>query len=51
MTGAVGAGDTTVTTSVRVPLARIAPSDYPAFADFCRRADDALSRELGISIR
>ncbi|MBK7773440.1 MAG: DUF3857 domain-containing protein [Sandaracinaceae bacterium] len=51
VTGAVGAGDTTVTTSVRVPLARIAPSDYAAFADFCRRADDALSRELGISIR
>jgi hypothetical protein len=51
VTGAVGAGDTTVTTRVRVPLARIAPSDYAAFADFCRRADDALSRELGISIR
>lgn len=47
----VGASDTTVTTRVRVPLTRIAPSDYPTFADFCRRADDALSRELTIPIR
>ena len=47
----VGQSDTTVTSQVRVPLARIAPSDYAAFADFCRRADDALSRELSIPIR
>ena len=42
---------TTVTTRVRVPLSRVAPGDYTAFADFCRRADDALSRELSIPLR
>jgi hypothetical protein len=45
------ATDTTVTTRVRVPLARVAPSEYAAFAEFCRRADDALSRELSIPLR
>ena len=47
----VTAADTTVVTRVRVPLARVAPSEYAGFADFCRRADDALSRELSIPIR
>ena|GEM_PF-849708 len=31
---------------VHVPLMRIAPTDYPAFASFCRSADEAEAREL-----
>jgi hypothetical protein len=38
-------------TRIRMPLARVEPGDYAAFAAFCRRADDALSQELAIPIR
>ncbi len=46
-----GTDSTTTMTRIRMPLARVEPGDYAAFAAFCRRADDALSQELAIPIR
>ena len=36
--------------TVRVPLMRVPVSTYPAFAEFCRRADEAESREVRIRV-
>ncbi|HEX6240656.1 MAG TPA: hypothetical protein VFZ61_07180 [Polyangiales bacterium] len=34
--------------SVELPLARVAPADYPAFAEFCRNVDRSEASELSI---
>lgn len=45
-------GDTyTLTRSITLPLMRIEPSAYPAFAAFCRAADEAETRELAFTDR
>lgn len=33
---------------VRIPRMRIAPGEYPAFASFCREADEIEGREIGV---
>jgi hypothetical protein len=35
--------------TVQVPAGRVQPKDYPAFADFARRADSALSSNIRVS--
>jgi hypothetical protein len=37
-----------LTRRVQVPLIRVAPSEYPAFAEFCRNVDRAEASELSI---
>jgi cellulose synthase operon protein C len=44
--GAFADGVVTVTRSLVVPPLRVAPKDYPAFAQFCRQVDEAEAREL-----
>ncbi|MBK8171305.1 MAG: hypothetical protein IPK60_13295 [Sandaracinaceae bacterium] len=43
---AVDGDKLTITRDLSLPLMRIEPADYPAFAVFCRQADEAESREL-----
>jgi len=40
-----------LTRSVWVPTSRIEASEYPAFAELCRAADEAESREVPIALR
>ncbi len=35
---------------VKLPLARLSPEEYPAFAEFCRAADAAEQREIHITM-
>ncbi len=39
-----------LTRSLRVPIARVTPADYPAFATFCRSADALEGSELVIDL-
>jgi hypothetical protein len=39
-----------ITRRVRLPLQRVTPSDYPAFAGFCRSVDLAEAAELAIAL-
>jgi tetratricopeptide (TPR) repeat protein len=36
--------------NVRIPMARLPPQEYPDFARFCRRASQAESREIALSL-
>ena len=46
-----GAGTYTIDRRVQIPIQRVAPADYPALADFCRRADEAEARDTGFATR
>lgn len=39
-------GELSLTRTLVLPPMRVAPKDYPAFADFCRKVDEAEAREL-----
>jgi hypothetical protein len=39
-----------ITRRVRLPLQRVTPSDYPAFAGFCRTVDLAEAAELAVAL-
>lgn len=45
---AAGARELTVRRSYRIPRMRVSPADYPAFARFCREADDAEAAEIRV---
>ena len=36
---------------IDIPAGRIQPADYPAFVQFARRADDALSGNISIKVQ
>jgi len=37
--------------SLRLPVMRVTPREYPAFAAFCRAVDEAEAREVALSLR
>jgi tetratricopeptide (TPR) repeat protein len=39
-----------ITRSLRVPLMRVSPEEYGAFAQFCRTVDQAEASELGVAL-
>ena len=43
-------GDT-IERNVRIPIQRIAPAGYGELVTFCRRADEAESRDTGFAVR
>jgi hypothetical protein len=48
---AVSNGGLVLSRTVSLPAGRVQPKDYPAFVEFARRADDALSQSVRLSLR
>jgi hypothetical protein len=49
-TARAAAGEVVLDRSLRLPVLRVSPKEYPAFADFCRAVDLAEATELAIKM-